>query len=140
MADFHRLPGTTPHRDTNLAPGELILAIELPVSRFAERCHYLKIRDRASYAFALVSVAAALELRDGKVEDARIVLGGVAPKPWRALSAERLLVGSRLDPAAVDAAARTSVEGAKPLRDNAFKVELAQRAVARALQTAGGVA
>ena len=140
VASFHRLPESTPERDTILVPGELIVAVELPPSRFAARCHYLKIRDRASYAFALVSVAAALDQRDGQIQDARIVLGGVAPKPWRALGAERLLVGSRLEASAVDAAARSSVEGATAYRDNAFKIDLARRAVARALQTAGSSA
>ena len=140
MSEFHRLPGTTPQRDTNLGPGELIVAVELPPARFAARSHYLKLRDRASYAFALVSVAAALEESDGRISDARIVLGGVAPKPWRAQAAERALVGGRLETTAIEAAARASVEGATPYRDNAFKVELAQRCVARALRTAGGVA
>jgi xanthine dehydrogenase YagS FAD-binding subunit len=138
MADFHRLPGSTPQQDNNLAPGDLITAVELPPSRFAAHSHYLKIRDRASYAFALVSVACALEQSDGRVSDARIVLGGVAHKPWRVDTAERQLVGSRLESAAIEAAARASVAGAKPYRDNAFKVALAQRAVARAVQIAGG--
>jgi xanthine dehydrogenase YagS FAD-binding subunit len=137
LAEFHRLPGTTPQQDNNLAPGELITAVELPPSRFAEHSHYLKVRDRASYAFALVSVACALDKTDGRVADARIVLGGVAHKPWRAQAAERQLVGTRLEPAAIEAAARASVEGAKPHRDNAFKITLAQRAVVRALQRAG---
>jgi xanthine dehydrogenase YagS FAD-binding subunit len=140
VADFHRLPGTTPERDTNLEPGELITAIELPPSRFAERSHYLKIRDRASYAFALVSVACALERSGEEVSDARIVLGGVAHKPWRAVAAERALIASRLEPAAIDAAASASVEGAQPYRDNAFKVALARRAVVRAVRTAAGIA
>jgi xanthine dehydrogenase YagS FAD-binding subunit len=137
MADFHRLPGTTPERDTNLAPDELILAVELPASPFAAHAHYLKVRDRASYAFALVSVAAALDRRgDGTVRDARIVLGGVAHKPWRAQLAERRLIGTRLERDAVEEAARLCVAGAQPVGDNAFKVSLAQRAVARAVQTA----
>jgi xanthine dehydrogenase YagS FAD-binding subunit len=140
LRDFHRLPGTTPERDTNLAPDELIVAVELPPSRFAEHSHYLKVRDRASYAFALVSVAAALDVRDGTLREARVALGGVAHKPWRAEAAEGRLVGSRLDRAVIDEAARLSVAGAQPVRDNAFKVALAQRAVARALQTAAGLA
>jgi xanthine dehydrogenase YagS FAD-binding subunit len=138
LADFHRLPGTTPQQDNNLEPGDLITAIELPPSRFAAHSHYLKVRDRASYAFALVSVACALEMSGGRVTDARIVLGGVAHKPWRASAAERQLVGSRLEPGAVESAARASVEGARPYRDNAFKVALTERAVARAVRTAGG--
>jgi xanthine dehydrogenase YagS FAD-binding subunit len=140
IAEFHRLPGTTPERDTNLSARELIVAVELPRSPFAAHSHYLKVRDRASYAFALVSVAAALEERDGTVSDARIVLGGVAHKPWRVERAERLLAGRRLDSVAIEAAAAAAIEGARPLRDNAFKVELARRAVAQALRTAGGQA
>jgi len=134
--EFHRLPGKTPERDTELRPGEIIIAVDLPSSPFAARCCYLKIRDRASYAFALVSVAAALDVQDGTTRDARVVLGGVAPKPWRASEAERALVGQRADAAAFAAAARASVIGARPVGDNAFKVQLAQRAVAGALRTA----
>jgi len=140
IEDFYRLPGTTPQRDTNLAPDELILAIDLSPSSFAEHSHYLKVRDRASYAFALVSVAAALEQRDGAIRDARIALGGVAHRPWRVRDAERRLVGNRLDQASIAAAAQASVRGAQPIRDNAFKVPLAQRAVMLALQSAGGMA
>jgi len=139
LADFHRLPGDTPERDTNLARDELIVAVDLPPSPFAGHAHYLKVRDRASYAFALVSVAAALDRAgDGTVRDARIVLGGVAHKPWRVPAAERRLIGSRLDASAIDDAARAAVDGAQPVRDNAFKVPLAQRAVARAIRTAAG--
>jgi xanthine dehydrogenase YagS FAD-binding subunit len=140
IAEFHRLPGTTPERDTNLGAGELITAVDLPPSRFAAHSRYLKIRDRASYAFALVSVAAALELEGGAVRDARIVMGGVAHKPWRAEKAERALAGRRLDEASIAAAAAASVEGAQPLRDNRFKVALARSAVAEALRAAGGIA
>ena len=139
IGEFHRLPGDEPQRDNTLARGELIVAIELPPSPFARNAHYLKVRDRASYAFALVSVAAALDVDDGSVRDARVALGGVAHKPWRATDTEKALVGRRLDRAAIDAAAALSVVGAQPVRDNAFKVPLAQRAVARALQTAGSV-
>ena len=138
VSEFHRLPGSTPERDTNLQPGELILAVELPPSRFAEHFHYLKIRDRASYAFALVSVAAAFAENDGVVRDARIVLGGVAHKPWRAEGAERELVGRALDDGSIGAAARAGIEGAQPLEHNAFKVELARRAIAAALHAARG--
>ncbi|HEV8520675.1 MAG TPA: xanthine dehydrogenase family protein subunit M [Burkholderiales bacterium] len=139
IGEFHRLPGTTPERDTNLQPRELIIAVDLPRSRFAAHSHYLKIRDRASYAFALVSVAAALDQPGGSVRDVRIVLGGVAHKPWRVDKAEREIVGRRLNEASISAAARASVEAAQPLRDNAFKVELARRAVAQALRNAGGI-
>jgi xanthine dehydrogenase YagS FAD-binding subunit len=141
LADFHRLPGTTPERDTNLAPDELIVAVELPPSPFAARAHYLKVRDRASYAFALVAVAAALDLTpDNRVRDARVVLGGVAHKPWRAAATEDALRGKALTRAVIDQAARASTTDAKPVGDNAFKIPLAQRSVARALRTAGGVA
>jgi xanthine dehydrogenase YagS FAD-binding subunit len=136
--DFHRLPGDTPQRDTTLAPGELITAVDLPASPFAAHAHYLKVRDRASYAFALVSVAAALELRDGMVRNARIALGGVAHKPWRAAEAEAALTGHALDDAALNSAAAAAVRGAHPYQHNAFKVALVQRAVIRALRTAGG--
>jgi len=139
MLDFHRLPGNTPERDSNLQPGELIVAVELPPSPFAAHSHYLKIRDRASYAFALVSVAAALEQHGGTVRAARIVLGGVAHKPWRAEGAERMLVGRRLDAASIAAAASAGVEHAEPLAHNAFKVDLARAAIGEALQTAGAL-
>ena len=139
IGDFHRLPGAAPERDNNLAPGELILAVELPASPFALHSHYLKIRDRASYAFALVSVAVALDRQpDGTVRDVRIALGGVAPKPWRAKAAERRLIGSRLTPETIGEAARLSVADSRPLRGNAFKVPLAQQAVMRAIETAAG--
>src|SRR6185312_15206697 len=134
MEDFHRLPGTTPQRDTTLEPGELVTAVELPPGEFAAASHYLKVRDRASYAFALVSVAAALDIREGVVRAARIALGGVAHKPWRARESERILQGARLSADAFEAAATASVAGAEPHADNGFKVALAQRAVVRALQ------
>jgi xanthine dehydrogenase YagS FAD-binding subunit len=140
IGDFHRLPDDTPQRDANLQPGELIVAVDLPESPFAANATYLKVRDRASYAFALVSVAAALDLRDGTVHDAALALGGVAPRPWRVLSAERALVGKRLDDASIADASNLLLAGAKPLQHNAFKVELARRSIARALRTAGGVA
>jgi xanthine dehydrogenase YagS FAD-binding subunit len=140
LGDFHRLPGDTPERDTSLEPGELIVAVDLPASPFAARSHYLKVRDRASYAFALVSVAAALDLRDGVVRDAALALGGVAHRPWRLASAEAALIGRPLDDAGVAAASERLLAGARPLKDNAFKVELARRSIARALRTAGGLA
>ena len=134
---FHRLPGDTPQDDTELQPDELIVAVTLPRSARAQHSYYLKVRDRASFAFALVSVAAALELRDGNVHDARIALGGVAHKPWRARTAEQALMGRRLDDAAIAAAARAAIEHAEPLRDNAFKIGMVQRATAQALRIAG---
>jgi len=136
MSVFHRLPGTTPERDTELRHDELITAVTLPRSTFADHSRYLKVRDRASYEFALVSVAAALDMSGDQVRDARIVLGGVAHRPWRASGAEKALVGHALDDAALTAAGVAATEGAKPYRDNAFKVTLAQRAVVRAVREA----
>ncbi|MFC3608730.1 FAD binding domain-containing protein [Stutzerimonas tarimensis] len=134
FADFHRLPGENPELDNTLAPGELILAVELPPAGFAAHSDYLKLRDRASYAFALVSVAAALELGEGqKILGARIALGGVAHKPWRVPEAEQLLVGRAPDAEAFAEAADRLLDGATPLAHNGFKVELAHRAVVRAL-------
>src|SRR5438105_4949380 len=139
-ADFHRLPGNTPQRDSNLEHGELITAIDLPAASSSSHAHYLKIRDRASYAFALVSVAAALELQGGVIRSARIALGGVAHKPWRALQAESRLAGARLDANELRPAAEAALQDARPYADNAFKVELAKRAIVRAVLTAGGAA
>jgi xanthine dehydrogenase YagS FAD-binding subunit len=140
LADFHRLPGDRPQDDTVIEPGELITAVDLPAAAFAARSHYLKVRDRASYAFALVSVAVALDLQDGVVRDLRLVLGGVAHKPWRAQQAEDELLGRALDDAGLARAAAAAVAGARPYAHNAFKVALAQRAVERALRVAGGLA
>jgi xanthine dehydrogenase YagS FAD-binding subunit len=140
MAEFHRLPGSTPQVDTNLQHDELILSIDLPPSPYAAHSHYLKIRDRASYDFALVSVAAALEIDNGVIGSARLVLGGVAHKPWRAEKAEALLKGKQADAAAFEAAAQEALSGARPYKENAYKVELAKRAIVRAMSLAGGVA
>ncbi len=137
---FHRLPGNEPQKDTTLEPGELIVAVDLPPSNFADHAFYLKVRDRASYAFALVSVAAALDVQGGVVRDAAIALGGVAHKPWRDPRAERVLVGRPLSQDSLQAAADLLVRDARPASQNGFKVELARRAVVRALQTAGGMA
>jgi xanthine dehydrogenase YagS FAD-binding subunit len=139
MREFHRLPGDTPQRDTNLAAGELITAVELPPSPFTKST-YLKVRDRASYAFALVSVGAALDMQGKTIRGARIALGGVAHKPWRATQTEALLAGQSLNSEVLRKAAAAAVEGAQPYRYNAFKVELAQRAIVRAVQAAGGMA
>ena len=140
MADFHRLPGKTPEVDTNLHPDELILSIDLPASPYAAHSHYLKIRDRASYAFALVSVAAALEMDGQQVRSARIALGGVAHKPWRAQEAEKTLAGKPFSTAVIEAAAKHAVGGAKGYQYNSFKIEMARQSVVRALKIAGGVA
>jgi xanthine dehydrogenase YagS FAD-binding subunit len=140
IGDFHRLPGDTPQRDTNLEHGELIVAIDLPRSGFARHSHYLKVRDRASYAFALVSVAAALEVEGDTVRQARVVLGSVAHKPWRSREAEAALAGQPLSEASFRRAAEAALAGARPLAHNAYKVELGKRAVVRALMRAGRLA
>ena len=140
LADFHRLPGDAPQHDTTLAPGELILSVDLPLDGFATRSHYLKLRDRASYAFALVSVAAALDVRDGVVRDAAIALGGVAHKPWRRPEAEARLIGRPPGDDTFGEAADVLLQGARPASQNGFKLTLARRAVVRALQTAGAQA
>ncbi len=136
MADFHRLPGDTPQRDTTLATGELIVGVDLPPDGFAGHAHYLKVRDRASYAFALVSVAAALDVRGGVIQDAALALGGVAHKPWRRPEAETRLVGREPTDAVFGEAADLLLLGARPASQNGFKVTLARRAIVRALQTA----
>lgn len=140
IAEFHRLPGDTPHIDTVLAPGELITAVELPAQGYVDHSHYLKVRDRASYAFALVSVAAALDMEQGRVRQARLALGGVAHKPWRLPEAEAMLAGQQLTPQLLAAVADRIVRDAEPQAHNAFKVELARRAVVRGLEIAGGTA
>ncbi|MCW3147132.1 xanthine dehydrogenase family protein subunit M [Stutzerimonas stutzeri] len=136
--DFHGLPGEHPERDNVLTEGELITAIELPVEGFASHCAYLKLLDRASYAFALVSVAAALEMDGDVIRRGRIALGGVAHKPWRLEEAEELLSGKRAEAECFAAAAERLLQGAQPLADNAFKVDLARRAIVRALTEAAG--
>lgn len=136
FAEFHRLPGNTPQLDTNLHAGELITAIDLPALPSARRSTYLKVRERNSYAFALVSVAAILDIDpQGTIRHARIALGGVAHKPWRVPEAEQMLVGQKPGEALYRTVADRIVRGAKPHRDNAFKVELARRSVVRALTT-----
>ncbi|HSK74230.1 MAG TPA: xanthine dehydrogenase family protein subunit M [Pyrinomonadaceae bacterium] len=136
FADFHRLPGNAPQKDTNLNQGELITSIEIPKNNFAGKSYYLKVRDRASYAFALVSVAAALETSGNKIKQARIALGGVAHKPWRAAEAEKFLIGKDATEANFKAAAEAEMKNAKPLEHNKFKVELGKRAIVRALTVA----
>ncbi|WP_460120673.1 FAD binding domain-containing protein [Pseudomonas sp. S2_C03] len=136
FADFHRLPGDTPERDNQLADDELVTAIELPAAGFAEHSHYLKIRDRASYAFALVSVAAALDLSGPVIREARLAVGGVAHKPWRDEAVETALVGKAATQETFSVAANALLQNAEPLDHNAFKVALARRAIIRALSTA----
>ena len=140
MHDFHRLPGDEPQFDNTLQPGELITAVELPPPAFGRNCTYLKLRDRQSYAFALVSVAAALEMAaDGTIKAARIALGGVAHKPWRKPDAEALLVDRQPGEELFRKVADRLLEGAVGQGDNDFKIELARRAIVRALgQAAAG--
>jgi xanthine dehydrogenase YagS FAD-binding subunit len=138
VADLHRLPSDEPHRDTVLEHGELITAVELPALPFAVRSAYRKVRDRASYAFALVSVAAALDVSDGAVHEVRIALGGVAHKPWRARVAEDALRGGPATEAAFLAAAEAELAAAAPLRDNAFKVPMARGALVAVLRGLAG--
>jgi xanthine dehydrogenase YagS FAD-binding subunit len=140
FSQFHKEPGDHPEIESALAPGELIVAVRLPPSPFAKRSHYLKVRDRASYAFALCSVAAALDVQNGSIRAARVALGGVATRPWRSAGAEAALVGKAPGDAVFKAAADAAVEGARPGKQNAFKVELLRRSVARALRIVGGAA
>jgi xanthine dehydrogenase YagS FAD-binding subunit len=138
FGEFHRLPGSTPERDNTLDRGDLIVAIDVPASVEARSSHYLKVRDRQSYEFALVSAAAVVAADGGRIRSARLAMGGVAHKPWRLTGAEKALRGVSLDEVgALQAAIATSFTDALPLAHNAFKVELAQRAALRALQTAG---
>jgi xanthine dehydrogenase YagS FAD-binding subunit len=138
--EFHRLPGDQPQRDSTLEPGELIEAIELPPSPFGTNSYYLKVRDRASYAFALVSVAAAVETSGDQIRQARVALGGVAHKPWRARAAEEALAGRPATAESFAAAADAELKAAKPLEHNAFKIPMARHAIVRALSRACGVA
>jgi len=137
--DFHPLPGETPERETVLEHGELITAVELPSAPHAARSHYLKVQDRASYDFALASAAVALDVKGGVIRTARIALGGVATKPWRAFAAEQTLVGAKPGESAYTAAAREALKDARGRPFNAFKIELARRIIVRALTTVGGL-
>jgi xanthine dehydrogenase YagS FAD-binding subunit len=138
--EFHLVPGDHPERESVIEPGELITAVDIPPLPFAARSSYVKVRDRASYAFALASVAAALDVRDGTVHDVRIALGGVATKPWRAHEAERRLVGRAAELSSYRAAAEAALADAVPRTHNRFKIELAKRTVVRALTRAGAAA
>jgi CO dehydrogenase flavoprotein C-terminal domain len=137
LMELHRLPGDTPHIETVLEPGEVITAITVPASPVARRSHYLKVRDRASFEFAVVSAAVALDMNGSRIRTARVALGGVASKPWRVPKVEAALVGASLDPAALRRAAALAVEGAHGRGHNDFKLELMQRAIVRAVETAG---
>lgn len=138
LVDFHLLPGDRPDIETLLAPGEMILAVEVPPSPVARNSAYRKVRDRASYAFALVSVAAALSVREGMVEDIRLAFGGIAPKPWRAFGAEVLLRGGPATREAFEAAVIEELAGATPPPEAAFKVELAKRTLVAVLTELSG--
>jgi xanthine dehydrogenase YagS FAD-binding subunit len=136
FAEFHRLPGKTPQIETTLKPDELITAVELPAPKFAKNSWYLKVRDRQSYAFALVAVAAGLEMNGATIKSAGLALGGVAHKPWRSLEAEKSLAGATASPEAFKKAADLAVAGAHPYEHNAFKIELAKQSIVRALTLA----
>jgi xanthine dehydrogenase YagS FAD-binding subunit len=135
---LHRLPGETPERESVLEPGDLIVALRLPAEAraFSAHARYLKVRERTSYAFAIVSAAAALRIERGTIREARLALGGVAAKPWRARAAEKILVGAGLDRATFQRAAEAALADAKPSGDNQFKIELAQRIIVRAMTLA----
>jgi len=136
IADYHRLPGDEPWRDNTLRPGELVTAIDLPSEGFARHYTYLKLRDRLSYAFALVSVAVGILVEDGTIKKARIALGGVAHKPWRVPEAEAMLEGESVGTGRFTAAADAILQGATGFGGNDFKVPLAHRAIVRACQQA----
>ena len=140
FTDFHVVPGDHPERENILLPGEIITAVELPALPFAAHSHYLKVRDRASYAFALTSAAVALDMAGGSIKQARIALGGVGTKPWRATEAEQALAGKPATDDNFRAAAEAALRGAKTHKDNAFKVELAKRTLVRCLQTVSRMA
>jgi xanthine dehydrogenase YagS FAD-binding subunit len=138
LEDLHRLPGDTPERENALEPGDLIVAVRLPAEArtFSAHARYLKVRERTSFAFAIVSAAAGLRIERGTIREARLALGGVAAKPWRARAAEQILTGARADAAAFRRAAEAALADAKPSGDNLFKIELARRIVLRALTLA----
>ncbi len=135
IAEFYVAYGDDPAKENVLEPGELVTGVDLPATQWFRNSHYVKARDRASYEFALASAAVALDLRDGRVKDCRIALGGVATKPWRALSAERTLRGNQASVEAFQAAAEAELSAAVPQRQNGFKVELCRRVVVQSLQT-----
>lgn len=137
--DFHTLPGTTPSKDNTLAAGEIITGVEVPLNNFSRHVHYVKIRDRASYAFALISVAAALELDGKKIVKARLAMGGVAHKPWRLFKAEDYLKGKDISLDNFKAAAELEMNSAKAFEHNAFKLKMAPNAIAEALNKASGL-
>jgi xanthine dehydrogenase YagS FAD-binding subunit len=137
LVDFHRLPGDTPHIETVLEPGEVVAAITVPASPAARRSTYVKVRDRASFEFAVVSAAVALDIDGDRIRQAHVALGGVGTKPWRAPEIEEALAGAGLEPASLRSAAALATEGARGWGHNDFKIELMQRAIVRAIETAG---
>jgi xanthine dehydrogenase YagS FAD-binding subunit len=139
MSEFFRQPGTTPDQEHSLRPGQLIIAIEVPVRPESRRSGYLKVRDRESFEFALTSAAVALDIQGGTVRAARVAAGGVGTVPWRLPAVERALVGRRADPQVIRDAAVRAADGAKPLSENGFKVELVKRTVERELTTVAGL-
>jgi xanthine dehydrogenase YagS FAD-binding subunit len=138
LIDFYRLPGATPHIETVLEPGEVIAAITVPASPAARRSHYLKVRDRAAFAFAVVSAAVALEMDGTRIQQAHVALGGVGTTPWRVPQVEAALAGASLDPTALRSAAALAAQGAQGRGHNDFKIALMQRAIVRAVETTGG--
>jgi xanthine dehydrogenase YagS FAD-binding subunit len=137
LMELHRVPGDTPHIETVLEPGEVIAAITVPANLAARRSHYLKVRDRASFEFAVVSAAVALDMDGSRIRTARVALGGVGSKPWRVPNVEAALVGASFDPAALRQAAALAADGAQGRGHNDFKIELMQRAIVRAVEIAG---
>jgi xanthine dehydrogenase YagS FAD-binding subunit len=137
--EFHLLPGNTPHRENTLRQDELITAVELPPISYAGRSHYLKVRDRSSYEFALASAAVALNFDNGRIKEARVAFGGIGTKPWRAILAEKVLTGAIASEQTYRTAAEAALSEAKSYKHNAFKIELAKRTLVRALTTVGGM-
>ena len=136
LNEFYKVPGSTPNIENILEPGDLITYVTLPALPAGTRSHYLKLRDRASYEFALASAAVVVTMDGPHIRRAAIALGGVGTKPWRATQAEKLLMGKPAEESHFTAAAETALHGAKPYRDNGFKIELAKRCIVRALTTA----
>ncbi|RZM29184.1 MAG: xanthine dehydrogenase family protein subunit M [Pedobacter sp.] len=134
FTDFHRLPGTTPEKDNNLLPAEMIVRVEVPVSGLSKNSSYIKVRDRASYAFALVSVAGALEVSGGKIVGARLAMGGVAHKPWRLSAAEAFLIGKAPEKLVFEQAAELALKDAKSYKHNGFKLKLSANTIVEALK------
>ncbi len=139
IALFHRLPGDMPEKDTNLDKNELITSVTIPDSPFTKRVHYVKVRDRNSYAFALVSVAAALKMDGNTIQDARLAMGGVAHKPWRLTDAENALKGKTVSVETFQQAANIAMQGAKAFEHNRFKLQLAPNSIVHALKVASGM-